>query len=515
MENWTDDAAKAIEVCENWAKDVFANIDCQLYLFGSAIYKAGEQFDYFTSDLDIICLLPENINALARYKIIKALLSFKHNLELLMISELNRSTCDEPGVSIVTITKFELGANIHKSGARSFFDKNFFYDLKIKEVILSIPGVGTQIIAEDRRQAIELTQKIRNSYLSVSANRSGGLPEFNGSDPIPKSILRSAAQIAPDLNEGEWYDTRLGLELMHGLLSSRRPTDQIYSKIFNKFSVRRGGRGQKVPLSADDQLLLAEILFDEATRSPTENSLIWEIRAIGVNMTDENVKAVFSEISKLAPSATLIAHRAGSIILTIRSSASAFDIIQKLHELNVLNKILKFEFDTPSIAGEKSAGKEISFKSHVDYLLESIEKWIAKNAPFAIEKKLGTLRFPTQEFESNLGDFLKLELIENPNLQDGQIKNDTMLSSRERNFSIDFTIEWLSINSLVENIGIEIIYVNTKNSFFWKLQRLIEFNFPIIFVLVGEEKIIRGLANDIERLKSLNPNFLILTALSS
>src|SRR5262245_36511699 len=116
-------------MCEEWAVKVRSELPCRLFLFGSAIYKGGEQFDREQSDLDIVCLLPNPNTALSRFDAIKILKTFKAKLELESIPTLARLTCSEPAVSIVTITEMELHSNIHKSGARSFFNKNSFYDL--------------------------------------------------------------------------------------------------------------------------------------------------------------------------------------------------------------------------------------------------------------------------------------------------------------------------------------------------------------------------------------------------
>ena len=264
LSDWTREAAVAIELCERWANRVLSELQGGLYLFGSAIYKGGEQFDATYSDLDLVYVFPQGTGALDRCSRLKALFEHKKQLELDLVPALHRVSCDEPGVSLVPVTSLELQVNVHKSGARSFFDRNLFYDLGAKVESLGIPSAGTSAIKDDRRQALEYVQKLRNEFLSVSANALGGLKEFSGSDPIPKALLRSAAQLVPDAAEGEWYDTRLGLEFMHGILSDRRTEHDVFKQLFDKISVRRGGRGRGENLTAFDQMLLAEMLFDNA-----------------------------------------------------------------------------------------------------------------------------------------------------------------------------------------------------------------------------------------------------------
>lgn len=245
MKNWTSEANKAINVCEKWASTVLEKIEGTIYLFGSVIYKDGEQFNSENSDLDLIFLFKKDTDALERSKVIKKLYKRKKELELAIIPSLHRKNCTEPGVSIVPITNFELHANIHKSGARNFFDKNFFYDLGSKNQSLGIPQAGKIAVKDEKRQALEYVQKIRNQYLSVGANGIGGIKEFNDSDPTPKALLRSAAQLIPNSVEGEWYDTRLGLEFIHKILTEKKEhhNSNKLNNLLNKISVRRGGVG--------------------------------------------------------------------------------------------------------------------------------------------------------------------------------------------------------------------------------------------------------------------------------
>ena len=225
MSDWYPDAEASINLCIRWTAESTADKplnDCRFYLFGSAIYLEGEQFDALRSDLDIVCVIPDGLSPVERLDLMQALKLRKAKLELDMIPQLQREVCDEPGVSIVALTPFEITANVHKSGARSFFDKNFFLDLTNGETRLGLEGAGDRAIADTRRQALEFCQKQRNEYLSVSANGTGGLPEYRGIDPMPKALMRCAAQIAPNLPEGAWYDTRHGLEHMFSLLNVRR-----------------------------------------------------------------------------------------------------------------------------------------------------------------------------------------------------------------------------------------------------------------------------------------------------
>jgi len=266
MSEWTAEAQRAIELSEQWMVDVAEQIPCKVYLFGSAIYQDGTQFDSVRSDLDILLVLNETGSAISRLDLLVKLKNLKLSLELKMIPALSRNVCDEPGASIVVATPFELGANIHKSGARRFFDRNAYLELAAKDdVKIGLEGAGRMEVSDELRQAIELVQKTRNRFLSVAANGAGGIPDHVSHDPLPKELMRAAAQIVEDAEDGQWYDTRLGLESLHQMLVNERIKDRRVAKLFDsKISVLRGGRGRaNVKLSDEDQLLLAELFFDQ------------------------------------------------------------------------------------------------------------------------------------------------------------------------------------------------------------------------------------------------------------
>jgi hypothetical protein len=61
-------------------------------------------------------------------------------------------------------------------------------------------------------------------------------------------------------------------------------------KLFSKVSILRKGRGHIRPLTADDQLLLAELLFDVAKQVDTEGVVTWEIRINGASLVEDLVR---------------------------------------------------------------------------------------------------------------------------------------------------------------------------------------------------------------------------------
>jgi len=268
----TEGAKSAVALCEKWAAKVVAELPCELFLFGSAIYKQGEQFNNESSDLDIVVIFPEPTSAIARVSFLQRLGEHKAGLELDMIPALARTSCTVAGSSIVAITQFELKANIHKSGVRQFFTKSFFYDLIYKKQIDGLANAGTKALRDEDRYSIEYVQRVRNNFLARSANGSGGVSAYDGPDPLPKELMRMAAQRLDGLPYGESFDTRHGLDAISESLSARKAEGSEIKDLHKCVSVRRGARGKHPHLSPANQLLVNELLFDQASGENKDQS---------------------------------------------------------------------------------------------------------------------------------------------------------------------------------------------------------------------------------------------------
>jgi hypothetical protein len=94
---------------------------------------------------------------------------------------------------------------------------------------------------------------------------------------VPKDVMRHAAMAAAlnDANPapGTEYDTQKGLDFLFDRLYDLRTSGAPYARLQEVISVRRGGRGQRGPLSPEDQMLLVESIRDlarEAYRTTQE-----------------------------------------------------------------------------------------------------------------------------------------------------------------------------------------------------------------------------------------------------
>ncbi|OAE61635.1 hypothetical protein A7J71_09945 [Achromobacter insolitus] len=516
MGDWYPEAELSISLCKRWAVeskkgDLRA---CRFYLFGSAIYLDGEQFDALRSDLDIVCVMPDNLSVVDRVNLMVALKARKANLELEMIPQLHRDVCDEPGVSIVALTPFEVAANIHKSGARSFFDKNLFFDLTADQMRFGLEDAGTSAISEPRRQALEFCQKLRNDFLAVSANDTGGLSDYRGLDPMPKALTRCAAQIAPDLPEGAWYDTRHGLEYLFEQLAKRRTDHPKLQSLYKRLSIRRGGKGQNEPLSADDQLLLSELMFDHATDGGTEEVVAWEVRIGSSDSTGVTAQQAFEAIRRLVPDARLRGSRQGSIILMLSSSVRAFEMFEVLFKAKVLKDAIGLEVLEVRKVVDGERGLVLPANSHLKHMLDFIESWQPRPSK--------AHRFSTISLAEDLKSAMVEQIEKDPALAGGivltgaQMLFDPLVDVRYasfgrrarslRNEMTDLIVTWGPGTENEERIGIEVSVATDMHTLYKGLEFMNRFPFPSILVVFAGNKISALEQRAIDHLRKVNPN---------
>lgn len=411
MSDWYPEAQKAIELCEGWSRKVKADATlsaCELFLFGSAIYERGEQFDLLQSDLDVVCLLPAKKSIPDRVALLQGLHQMKLDLEIAMIR-----------------------------------------------------------------------------------------------DPLPKSLVRSAAQISPALKDGEWYDTRKGLDHLFRVLGDRQGEHDQLEQLYRKVSIRRGGRGQKEALTPIDQLLLAEILFDEALKGEIEEVVRWELRLQDDVHSVESLRTAVAAIERLAPRSYLEGYRYGSIILQLRSPKSTFELVAKLHGLNVLSDVLGVRVLDLRIVSE--VVHEPDAEGRVGRLLRYLEDWNASGSG------------DWHGIEERLANHINGVLLTDPELADAEVSRDVSLSGPGER-ELDFLLRWTEPSGKTsEAIGIEVTTSRSLGSFFEKATRFLDVGRPLILVFVLPEFLRGKVTNEAARLETLNPNIhvVIHTLLSS
>lgn len=479
-------AEDAVKLCESWAQKISLETSCSIYLFGSAINDEGDQFDSTLSDLDILIVVPDSLAAVERSAIVRRFRKAKHDLEMAAISDLGRSGAADSAASVVVATAFEIRTNIHKSAVRTFFTRNFFYDLVAKKHTFGVPGAGTHTLPDEQRHAAEFVQGIRNKYLAIAANRTGGIDEYYGPDPIPKAFLRVAAQLLPDSPAGKWYDVGFGLEAMEAWIRKRKGECTEYAALHKKISTRRGARGRKQPLSAEDQLLLAETIFDIAKDITLEEMAIFEVRISDPAVTSQDVDAAFRMIKWLIPSALLVDHRTGSLILRVRGPKSGYLLLARLQELDVLAKLLGYlRCEISSL----NSDERLAFQSESlqDLIVHRIASWQPAS------------QLTPEGYEAALANFLQND----PHLFHSDSTRNIVKNYKFSNRYLGFRDVDLLIRERdgekEQEVWIEVSVVRESSQFYRKLERLLSLPVPVIFAVIASKSILSSVKDDIRR----------------
>jgi hypothetical protein len=255
-----------------WAKNVHDSVSSPgVYLFGSLVYKNGQQFEADTSDVDLVVTIPEELTtAPQRCQWVVSLFTHKSQLELDLLQLLRRDG-RAPICSIVAVTATEVRADIHKDGASQFFTSNLFRSLLMSDVVDGpIPGAGTETISDHQiSSTLRFAQKYRNLFLGVSANHTRRLNDWEGKDPVPKDIMRHAAMAegahSNNKQPGRSFDLKIGLDYLSDHIYDHRDRSTAYYALNDWLSARRGARGSEgdaTRLKPEQYLLLAEIIYD-------------------------------------------------------------------------------------------------------------------------------------------------------------------------------------------------------------------------------------------------------------
>jgi len=252
----------ALRRCEEWARQLRKELGCQQsYAFGSTVLRDGSQFDPQSSDIDLAVVIPDRTGlAPGRSEWVKQLKKPKHDLEISLIPILGRAKADRPIVSVVVVTTFELQHNIHKDGARTFWNSSTFRNLlEASSSLVPLLAGHALRLSETKRQVSQWAQKTRHTFLHVSAAGSEVLTEWDDPhDPLPKAMMRMAALA------GGGTDVQIGLDNISAYLQSRAARHEAYRDAHNWLSIRRAARGKPAPLSPYLHLLLAEAILDLA-----------------------------------------------------------------------------------------------------------------------------------------------------------------------------------------------------------------------------------------------------------
>lgn len=270
--NFSND--QLIQVIRKWALLCRENQFIEsAYLFGSSVYQHSFQFSPDDSDGDIIAIMPKIATTpLSRLSILEGLIRLNIDCETDLFRLMRRDGTARI-LSIIPISHFELFIGVHKGGDPGIYRKNQFLNLLDEQQSPTHFPDRVKISHEEHHaviQAMKETQSFRNKYVSISANGNRSVHDWDGKDPLPKDLERSAAQIRhyqENLKDYSAYDVNEGLEFMSSLLKNLRRDDDEYERLYRWLSVRRGGRGTRSALRPRDSMLLWELLAIEAEKA--------------------------------------------------------------------------------------------------------------------------------------------------------------------------------------------------------------------------------------------------------
>ncbi|MFW8644383.1 hypothetical protein ACOJBO_25550 [Rhizobium beringeri] len=370
----------------------------EILLFGSAIYKNGDQFDSQRSDLDLVAVFEPGIPLARRLSDLQTLQKHKAALETQIIPQLQRINCVEPGVSIVALTPFEVRANVHKSGARRFFDKNFFLNLLTGEERIALSDdAGTVTIPDENRYALEYVQKIRNDFLATAANGTGAFTTTLVPIRCRRPFFASRLRFAQIPTMGSGMIRAWGWSFFFSTLLDRRLESDEFRRLFDKVSVRRGGRGQLMPLSAADQLHLAEVLFDIASEVEVEEVILWELGlATKRDLPQADKLALRRAVAQLLPNSSFV-RPDESLQFRMRGPVSTFEVARRLEQQGALAEYLDVKEVRLFRDEELIFSREETPATLVDLMPKVLEAWKPDSALAGREIEISLSRYLESE----------------------------------------------------------------------------------------------------------------------
>jgi hypothetical protein len=252
--------------CRTWLDETAFN---DAHVFGSLVNGDGAQFQKHRSDVDIVGHFQKDIDCLERASCVWGALAPTKKLNLWLLAELSRKDACDPITSIVPVLPRELELGVHKGGSKDFFSHNDFVCVNSGRA----SNIGKAKRHSSRRmdsvfEALMGAQGYRNKFLSVSPNGTRKVGTFSGPDSLPKDLSRSAAQVrwAREANaaENQRFDINEGQVYMLQLVAARRNQNINFEELFKVLSIRMGGRGGPAPITTEQQVLMWEILADDA-----------------------------------------------------------------------------------------------------------------------------------------------------------------------------------------------------------------------------------------------------------
>jgi predicted nucleotidyltransferase len=272
------DTVNAIRVWASEAK-VLSSFDC--YIFGSLVEDGGEQFNQTTSDIDMALVFKaadKRLDFAARVTALQQLRETMSNLEVLLLRRFKRASAAKFITSITVLTKAEKRYALHKGKDSELLTGKRFVQLATKDISrasfvrVSEPDAASDFELMNRECAsvVQEAQAARNSFLQVSANGTEAMaPYDDDTDPLPKKMMRAAAMLryveGGKIDDAGRVSIALGGDYLADLIGTQKSHEMV-SALHKAVGVRRGNRGTRRALTALEQLIVWEMLFDKAMK---------------------------------------------------------------------------------------------------------------------------------------------------------------------------------------------------------------------------------------------------------
>lgn len=256
---------------ENNASDVFDGI----FIFGSLIHRDGRHFvpqGSMASDVDLVLTIRDDLpDAISRAQALINIRGAVQALEHSTATVLKRAT-DEEIYSLLPLTSYEVHQCIHKGHDPKLFTSNLFLNVitgvRVNGGLANYVDYDYHYENLEAFSTIRLCQSYRNKYLRCNQVGVFAQGVFDGETIFPKEIMRGAALLgfyeSDRTDESRRTDLEAGQNYLVNLLRDMTKQEPDIRDLMDKVDGRGFARGTSDELSAEDMLLLHEIMFDKA-----------------------------------------------------------------------------------------------------------------------------------------------------------------------------------------------------------------------------------------------------------
>jgi len=245
------------------------------YVFGSLINRGGRHFipsGKTASDVDLVLTFNDHVDtAEHRCEALQLLRGIIPNLEY-EVSKVLQRTGEEPILSILPMTTYEIFHCIHMGNDPNLLTSNTFLDTRSGERktygLSGFIDVDYHTENSEPFSAIRLCQSYRNRYLRC--NYIGAFVEdgFDGDSPFPKDVMRSGALmnffVNPQRDGSRRTDLEEGNTYLSRTIEALRNKSEKHAALWDVVSGKSFSRANTEILSADQLLFVHEVMHDEA-----------------------------------------------------------------------------------------------------------------------------------------------------------------------------------------------------------------------------------------------------------